>query len=85
MEFTKEERNAIAEFVFSFQADVLIISDATRLIDVLAAHELLSDKENWQKRITAQDPNVCRELFEIIGKKISNEQGKEIMDEYYKG
>lgn len=85
MEFTKDERNSIAEFVFSFQADVLIISDATRLVDVLAAHELLNDKESWRKRITAQDPNVCRELFDIIGQKIPSNKGKEIMDEYYKG
>ena len=85
IDFTKDERNAIGEFVFSFQTDVLIISDATRLVDVLSRHELITDKENWHKRITAQDSKVCRELFDLCQTHIPNEQGKLIMDEYYKG
>ncbi len=85
IDFTKNERNAIAEFVFSFQTDVLIVSDATDLVDVLANHEFITDKDNWNKRISDKDSGVCNELIKIIEEKISKEQGKSIMDEYYKG
>jgi hypothetical protein len=85
IDFSKDDKYAIAEFVFSFQTDVLITSDATRLVDVLAKHELITDKDNWHKRITAQDSNVCSELFDLCQASIPNEQGKAIMDEYYKG
>jgi hypothetical protein len=83
MNFTKDEKNIIAEFVFSFQTDVLIVSDAERLVEVLAKHGLITDKENWCKRISDKDGSVCSELFEVVGQKIPDEQGKEIMDEYY--
>lgn len=83
IDFTKDERNIIAEFVFSFQTDVLIVSDAQKLVDVLAKHELITDKENWHKRIADKDPAVCSELLGIVGQKIPDDQGDAIMNEYY--
>lgn len=81
--FTKQERFIIAEFVYSYASDILIISDATRLINVLSDHNLISDKNNWHKKVFEKDLTVCGDLHHTILEKISPEQGLEIMNEYY--
>lgn len=81
--FTKEERNTIAEFIFSQQSDILIISDATNLVEVLAKHELTSKKEELLKQISDKSENIIPVLNSILHSKIPSEQGNQIMDEYY--
>lgn len=83
IQFTKEERTVIAEFVYSKEADILIVSDCKNLVDVLAKHNLISNKEELLKKIDEKHSGIVGELSQITMTKISPEQGKEIMDEYF--
>ncbi len=49
--FTQEERTIIAEFVYSEQQDILIINDASNLIEVLANHNLIDNKAEMFKKV----------------------------------
>ena len=80
--FTKEEKNIIAEFVYSCHQDILIITDAIKLIDVLYNHKLIDTAGNWLKRVEDKEPGIIADLDLILKTKISSEQGSEIMDEY---
>lgn len=81
--FTKEERTIIAEFVYSNEQDILIITDAIKLIDVLYNHKLIDTAGNWLKRVEEKEPKIIADLDLILKTKISDEQGTSIMDEYY--
>ena len=80
--FTQEEKNIIAEFVYSKMQDILIVADATKLIEVLAQHKLIEDKEGWLRRVKEKEPRVVADLEFVLKSKVSDEQGTEIMDEY---
>ncbi len=81
--FSKEDRCVIAEFVFSHQTDVLIVSDCKKLIEVLAKHNLIVGEEEWIDNINNKAPGIVEEIAKILSEKISDEQGTEIMAEYY--
>ncbi len=81
--FTKEERTVIAEFVYSKGADILIVSDCTKLVEVLANHNLISNKEELLKKIDEKHPDIVRHLSALLTTKVSSKQGEEIMDEYF--
>lgn len=80
--FTQKEKNIIAEFVYSKQQEILIIADAEKLIEVLVQHKLIEDKEGWLRRVKEKEPRVIADLEFVLKSKVSDEQGKEIMNEY---
>jgi hypothetical protein len=84
-DFTKEERETIAEFVYSYKQDILIKSDATRLIDVLAKYKIIENDLAWHEKVKNKGEGVATDLLALVSKHIPNEQGEAIMKEYYKG
>jgi hypothetical protein len=81
--FNKEERTAIAEFVFSYQNDVLIKSDAVEVVGVLRDHSLIENPDKWLDDISNQSRGIGSRLLTLIGSVIENKDGEAIMDEYY--
>jgi len=83
IDFTKEERTIIADFIHAVSSDTLIKSEAIDLINILHAHDLIEDKSDLVKKVESQDSEIVSELKTILTTKISSEQGTAIMDEYY--
>jgi len=83
IDFTKDERYAIAEYVYSQEADILIISDATRLLDVLEKHDLLDNYDSLTKSVENKVSGIIGAITNILYLKVSAEQIEEIMKEYY--
>lgn len=83
IDFTKDERYAIAEYVYSQEADILIINDATRLLDVLEKHNLLDNYESLTKSVENKVSGIIGAITNILYLKVSAEQIEEIMKEYY--
>lgn len=83
IDFTKDDKYAIAEYVFSYQSDVLIKSDAIAVIDVFEKHGLITEVDDWKDAVEHNRGNVSTKLADLVENSISNEQGTEIMDEYY--
>mgnify|MGYP001170201965 CR=1 FL=1 len=83
IDFTKDERYAIAEYVYSQEADILIISDATRLLDVLEKHNLLDNYDSLIKSVENKVSGIIGAITNILYLKVSAEQIEEIMKEYY--
>ena len=81
--FTKDEKNTIGDFVHANEVDTLIISECTALVEVLANHELITNKEELLKKLADKSLGIIGELKEILMTKVSKQQGSEIMDEYY--
>lgn len=83
--FTKEERNTIAEFVYSYQQDILIVSDAKNVLDVLNTHKIIDIDQyiELKKGVEEKTPGVTHAIANSIFGTISKEQGGEIMAEYY--
>lgn len=77
-DFTKGDRSAIAEFIFSH-------ATAIDVIMVLRDHDIIDD--NKQKSLVAavnlQHIGIIGEISQILLSNISDEQGGDIMDEYY--
>ena len=46
-DFTPNERNIIAEFVYSYDADILIKDDALKLLDIMYEKKMI-DKEDFE-------------------------------------
>ncbi|MEK6882862.1 MAG: hypothetical protein AABY22_24780 [Nanoarchaeota archaeon] len=82
--FTKEERNAIAEYIHSFKQDILIKSDAIKLVDVLNNHNLIEGVAGWKKDIENNSPDISEALCMLIYEGVSLKQMKGILAEYYK-
>lgn len=82
---TKEDRNDIAEFIYSYEADVLIKSDAERLLAVLIKHNLIVGKEGWVIDVNNNANNVSGRLYAILTQKLSSDVAGSIMEEYYTG
>lgn len=83
IDFTKDERYAIAEYVYSQEADILIINDATRLLDVLNKHNLLDNYESLTRSVENKVSGIIGAITNILYLKVSAEQIEEIMKEYY--
>lgn len=83
IDFTKDERYAIAEYVYSEEADILIINDVTRLLDVLEKHNLLYNYESLTKSVENKVSGIIGAITNILYLKVSAEQIEEIMKEYY--
>lgn len=87
IDFTKKERFIIAEYVYSYQQDILIVSDAIKLLEVLKSHNLMSDDEHetLKYRIDNKSDGITDDLMKLLESKVSKEQGISIIDEYLKG
>jgi cell division GTPase FtsZ len=83
IDFTKDERYAIAEYVYSQETDILIINDATRLLDVLNKHNLLDNYESLTRSVENKVSGIIGAITNILYLKVSAEQIEEIMKEYY--
>ncbi len=83
IDFTKDERYAIAEYVYSQEADILIINDATRLLDVLNKHNLLDNYESLTRSVENKVSGIIGAITNILYLKVSAEQIEEIMKQYY--
>lgn len=80
---TKEERYIVAEYVYSYQTDVLIKSDADRLIDLFIAHNVIKNEKQWKSNVAQNKFNVAMRLMDYLDESLSPKNGKMIMDEYY--
>ena len=83
-DFTKEQRTIIAEFVYSYDNDVLIKPDALALVNVFVKYEFV-DKEHGEDLINKINKNdfVLEEMIEILFTSVEEEEGKKIMKEYF--
>jgi hypothetical protein len=83
--FTKEERYVIAEYIYSHKQDILIKSDALKLIDVLNKYNLIEDAKEWKNNVRIKFDEITSEaLLLLIYEGILLKQVKEILNEYYK-
>jgi hypothetical protein len=83
-DFTQEERTIIAEFVYSYDSDILIKTDALNLVDLFVKKELVDNPhaEELRNRIN-NNVLVIDDLIEILFTSIEEEEGKKIMNEYF--
>jgi hypothetical protein len=83
-DFTKEERFVIAEFVYSYDSDILIKSDAISLVDLFIdkyfvdSQQALKLKDNINNNIP-----VLEEMIEILFTCVEEKEGQNIMNEYF--
>jgi hypothetical protein len=84
-DFTKEERYNLAEFVYSWEQDVLIKPDALKCLVILKKHELIDSDELsvLTENVNLNIFGVSEEIIDILFTKIEEESGKLIMKEYY--
>lgn len=84
-DFTKEERYTIAEYVNSYQQDILIVSDATELVKLMAKKEWIDSSQESMLNIHIKNKKffIVEEIMEILFHNVPNEEGKKIMDEYF--
>jgi hypothetical protein len=87
IDFTKEERNIIAEYVYSYSQDILIKTDAIKVLDVMDKYNLINtdDYKAFKYRLENKTDNTSYDLLKLLESKISKQQGVSIMEEYYKG
>ena len=83
-DFTKQQRNVIAEFVYSNETEILIKSDIRKLVEVFLDKNLIDNQhsEALNEKIENNVP-VVEELSEILLTSIEENEGKKIMDEYF--
>lgn len=76
LELTKSEKNDIAEFIFSYKSDILIKSDAEKVIE-LFKNKGVPGAEGLEL--------YADEVSEFINKTLSSEEIESIMKAYYSG
>ena len=83
-DFNQEQRTTIAEFVYSFDNDILIKADALKLVDVFIEKELIEQDHAVDLREKILNNHlVLDELIEILFTSVEEEEGKKIMKEYF--
>ena len=83
-DFTQEERTIIAEFVYSYDNDVLIKPDALDLVDVFVKYEFVDEPHAEELRNNINNNLlVIDDLIEILFTSVEEEEGKKIMNEYF--
>ena len=85
IDFTQEQQVVIAEFVSATGTDTLIKTEAEKLINVLIEHKLIEDKEGWLKKLEDKHPDLVNHLLNVLQLSIPDEQGGQIMADYYSG
>lgn len=86
LSFTQEERTIIAEYIFSYQTDILIKGDVLSLLDLFLKKELITKDEHVRLDQDIFD-NKCdlSKINRLLSDKISYELKNKIMQEYYGG
>lgn len=84
IDFTKQDCNAIAEYIYSFRQEILIKQDALNLIEVLEKHKLIVNPKKWISDIENKNP-VADRLFMLIYTVIPQDYIQVIMEHYYNG
>jgi len=83
-DFTKEERLVIAEFVHSYDSDILIKSDAISLVDLFVYKFFVDSQHALQlKENINSNHSVLEEMIEILFTCVEEQEGKKIMNEYF--
>lgn len=81
--FSKEERDSIAEYVYSEATDILIITDVTKLLDTLNNHNLLENYDSLKRSVENKVVGIVGAITNILYLKVQKEQIEDIMNEYY--
>ena len=83
-DFSPKQRNVIGEFVYSWENEVLIKSDAKELVQLFLSKKLI-EKEHAEELHQKIDNNkeVVEEIIEILFISIEEIEGKKIMTEYF--
>ena len=82
--FTQEQRTIIAEFVYSYDSDILTKADALKLVDVFIEKELIEQDHAVDLREKILNNHlVLEEMIEILFTSVEEEEGKKIMNEYF--
>ena len=82
-DFTKEQREIIAEYVFSFENDILISTDALKLVDLLESKSMIDIEHAKEIRLSIKEKTFdSEELIDILFSSIDEESGQQIMNEY---
>lgn len=84
-DFTKEERYVIAEYVYSYNSEILIKSDAKSLIDLMLKKEMILKEIaiHLSEKVESQDFYVADEIISVLSLFIDGDEGMKIMNEYY--
>ena len=83
-DFTKEERLVIAEFVYSYDTDILIKSDAISLVDLFIDKSFVDSQHASQlKDNINNNVPVLEEMIEILFTCVEEKEGQNIMNEYF--
>jgi len=84
LEFTHEERTIMAEYIFSYQTDILIKGDVLSLLDLFLKKELITEYEHMKLDESVFD-NKCdlNKINRLMSDKIPYEMKNKIMREYY--
>ena len=83
IEFNKKERSIIADYVYSYHSDILIVSDAVSLLEVLNNHNLVENYDALKNGIANKEKGLAEQLLILIIDKISENQRIDIMKEYF--
>jgi len=87
IELSKQDQYVIAEYIYSYKSDILIISDATDLISSLESNKLISESlaEEYRSAVKRKDARIAIILAVKLQETIPAEQREEIMNAYFKG
>ena len=73
----------MAEFVYSYQQDILIKTDAINVVKVLDTHSLIEDCDKRIDEINNNNDSVVLRIMTILRDTIPSAQIGDIMEEYY--
>ncbi len=84
-DFSADERRKIAEFIYSWEHEILIKPDALDCLSIMRSHELidLATHIDLRNRINNGHYSPVEEIVEILFSTIDEDSGKRIMKEYY--
>ena len=83
-DFTQEERTIIAEFVYSYDSDILIKTDALYLVNLFVKKEFVDESYAEELRYKIENNQlVLEEMIEILFTCVEEVEGKKIMNEYF--
>lgn len=83
IEFTKQERNVIGEYIYSCGTDILIKSDCLDLIEVLHKHDVIKQPKSYIDAVDKREDGIVDKLNSILYATVSENQIDEIMKGYF--
>ncbi len=82
--FTEKQRNVIAEFVYSYETDILIKSDAISLLEIMLEKDMIDESDFLTyKEATENNTLPVDDIIDILFICVEEEDGKKIMQEYF--